>query len=87
MTDCIVKWDGGSETIKDTELGDPRVGALLDRLAKQGAKRPSVEFVEDFLDGNLACNEFVTDPSSACCLECGYLFRDHVRAGSAGEKS
>lgn len=53
MTDCIVKWDGGSETIKDAELGDPRVGALLDRLAKQGAKRPSVEFVDDFLsDGS-----------------------------------
>lgn len=49
MTDCIVKWDGGSETIKNAKLGDPRVGLLLDRLARNGAKRPSVEFVDDFL--------------------------------------
>lgn len=49
MTDCIVKWNGGSETIKNAELGDPRVGALLDRLAKNGAKNPSLEFVDDFL--------------------------------------
>lgn len=49
LTDCIVKWDGGSETIKDAELGDPRVGALLERLAKNGAKHPLVEFVDDFL--------------------------------------
>lgn len=49
MTDCIVKWDGGSETIKDAGLGDPRVGELLDRLAKNGAKNPSLEFIDDFL--------------------------------------
>lgn len=49
MTDCIVKWDGGSEIINDARLGDPRVGDLLDRLAKNGAKNPSVEFVDDFL--------------------------------------
>jgi hypothetical protein len=49
VTDCIVKWDGGSQTIKDAELGDPRVGELLGRLAKAGAKNPSVEFVDDFL--------------------------------------
>lgn len=49
MTDCIVKWDGGSQTIKDAELGDPRVGALLKQLAIVGAKHPSVEFVDDFL--------------------------------------
>lgn len=49
MTDCIVKWDGGSRTIKDAELGDPRVGELLKQLALVGARHPSVEFVDDFL--------------------------------------
>lgn len=59
MTDCIVKWDGGSQTIQDAELGDPRVGELLERLAKAGAKRPSVEFVDDFLGSGS------TDPAEA----------------------
>jgi hypothetical protein len=75
VTDCIVKWDGGYETIKGAKLGDPRVAALLDRLAKNGALRPSVEFVDDFLD--LACSAFVTDPKSRYCLECGYPRGEH----------
>jgi hypothetical protein len=49
VTDCIVKWHNGSQTIKDGELGDPRVSELLGRLAKAGAKSPSIEFVDDFL--------------------------------------
>lgn len=49
MIGCLVKWDGGSRTIEDAELGDPRVAELLDDLAKAGAKNPSVEFFDDFL--------------------------------------
>lgn len=84
MTDCIVKWDGGSETIEGASLGDPRVASLLDRLAKNGVKHPSVEFIDDFLD-SLACRSFVTDPKSRFCLECGYPRHEHRRASSAGE--
>lgn len=76
MTDCVVKWAGGSETIKGAELGDPRVAALLDRLAKQGVKRPSIEFVDDFL-ADLICKEFEPDSRSVYCMKCGYLRRDH----------
>lgn len=49
MTDCIVKWDGGEAFIGEAKLGDPRVSELLARLARNGAKNPSVEFVDDFL--------------------------------------
>lgn len=43
---CVVTWDGGREVIRDAELGDPRIAALLDRLAAGHARNPEIRFEE-----------------------------------------
>lgn len=45
-TDCVVTWAGGSQRIKDAELGDERISALLDRLYACRAQQLRIDFVD-----------------------------------------
>lgn len=48
MNRAVITWTGGCKTIEGAKLGDTRVRAELDRLAKVQAKNVKLEFQDSF---------------------------------------
>ena len=45
---AVITWQGGTKTIEGARIGDTRVKAELDRLAKVNARNVKLEFQSDF---------------------------------------